>query len=181
MNYNYMSSRTYYRSVTEEPEDPVADALDIDLTSIDNAYDHIVLDFEFTTTASLQAFTAARIPTSGTKCWLELPNAADYCTSYGDGVYTGRIITITIRTAIMNAANGAKQTIGIGVDKTQSTNLEILLNEANEIGWQIHTLKLKALPFVDGYLPPYSLLQHAGWNCLEYTVGHRADLSPYIG
>jgi len=166
VHYKSKHSRMYYQYINTNPTDPATASVDIDLTSGDNEYDEIFLDFFFVGGTSTIPFTAERTPdpASGTKCWIELPNAANYYDTNGN-----REITITVRTKIGGTLN---HYLGIGVDKVVPNNVRVVrLKDDGIAGWvtQIHTLKFRAMSSVDtggGVLN----LDHAGWNCTGYST-----------
>ena len=170
VHYRSKTSRMYYQYINTEPTVPATHAVDIDLTSGDNEYDEIFLDFFFSGTASTFPFAAQRSPDPliETKCWLELPDASNYYNSNGS-----REITVTIRTKISGSFD---HYLGIGVDKAQTNNVRVVrLKDTGIDGWvqQIHNLKFRAMSTVDTQ-GDVANLAHAGWNCTSYTL---AELS----
>jgi hypothetical protein len=170
VHYRSKTSRMYYQYINTEPTVPATHAVDIDLTSGDNEYDEIFLDFFFSSTESTVPFVAERSPDplTETKCWLELPDASNYYNSNGS-----REITVTIRTKISGSFD---HYLGIGVDKAQTNNVRVVrLKDTGIDGWvqQIHNLKFRAMSTVDTQ-GDVANLAHAGWNCTSYTL---AELS----
>jgi hypothetical protein len=192
ISYDYVSSSTYHRRLTINPTDSANNAFNLNFTDVSKAFDTILLDIEFTTTNNTAAYKAKPLSSTQTQCWVELPNAASFCSAatnvevgedLGGASFSGRVLTVVVRTHITYSGIAMiAQSIGIGIDKNYSefgdNYIELSLTEDNVVGYHIHTLKLQAVPNVELNISPYGLTTAAGWTCVEYTKSDRASYRP---